>query len=525
MRITDLIRAVGDSTLRTRFAAYTAEPDVSEVVLDDGSIALTSHQIVLAIRAGDENDLVRRCAEAGCEVVVVGKDADVDEPDPASGLLVLETSIGWTQLFVLIRTMILTSHDEASPGEFDGTPSSVHGLADAIAVMVGGSVVLYDRAHRVIAHAVHGYPIDDVRRDTILGRRTPDQWIQRFTMDRTAYQTFAQPGKVVRVDDYPALRTRLRIAVHAGSDIIGEISVAEGTTPFGPDAEEALRRAAQLAVPTMLRHRQVGDVDAMTRDRSMRVLLCEGKYPTDYHPAVAPFETTHQVSTVALGVVSSQSDNIESQHMAAERLKHFLSLHVRALSPNAQVLYDAGTFYGVLPDPPVTAGSLERLAGTVLRQLNGMSVAANCALGESVTRLDELPGVKRRLDDLLELAYRKGAKHQTLTTDSHWAELVLLMASRGLDSLELPRSPLTVMEQLDDENRTDLVSTLRVYLESFGSVSTAASRLFLHSNTLRHRLARIAEVTGLDLDDPQQRLAVSLLLLAGRPSDTDATPT
>jgi DNA-binding PucR family transcriptional regulator len=81
------------------------------------------------------------------------------------------------------------------------------------------------------------------------------------------------------------------------------------------------------------------------------------------------------------------------------------------------------------------------------------------------------------------------------------------------------------MEQFDDENRTDLVSTLRVYLESFGSVSTAASRLFLHSNTLRHRLARIAEVTGLDLDDPQQRLAVSLLLLAGRPSDTDATPT
>ena len=136
--------------------------------------------------------------------------------------------------------------------------------------------------------------------------------------------------------------------------------------------------------------------------------------------------------------------------------------------------------------------------------------------------MSELPAVKRRLDDLLSVAAQKGARHQTLTTDSHWAELVLLMASRGLDSFELPRSPLRVLEEFDTDNGTEFVETLRVYLDSFGSVSAAANRLFLHSNTLRHRLSRITEVTGLDLDDPKQRLAVSLMLLIGRPLVIDS---
>jgi hypothetical protein len=513
MQLTDLMTALGDTVLRARFGPDAATLEVSEVVLDDGAIALAPSQIVLAIRPGGEDDLVRRCADAGCDVVVVSEGADVADPESGSGPLVLETPIGWTQLFVLIRTMLLASHDEAST-EFDGAPSSVHGLADAIAVMVGGSVVLYDRAHRVIAYAVHGHPIDDVRRDTILGRRTPDQWIERFTVDRTAYQTFAEPGSVVRVDDYSEMRTRLRIAVHAGSEIVGEISVAEGRCPFGPDAEDALRRAAQLAVPTMVRHRQASDVDAMALNRTLKALLCDGEFPADHHPAVAPFKTATQLATLAVGVAALASDDADSSTMAAARLLHFLSLHVRALSPNALVLYDNGVFYGVLPDPAVAPASLHRLAGTVLRQLNGMNVTANFAVGEPVSGVAQLPAAKRRLDDLLGIAGRHGAKHQTLTTDSHWAELVLLMASRGLTPVDLPTSPLQVLRDVDRDNRTDFVETLRVYLDSFGSVSASANRLFLHSNTLRHRLSRITELTGLDLDDPKQRLAVSLMLLA-----------
>jgi hypothetical protein len=51
----------------------------------------------------------------------------------------------------------------------------------------------------------------------------------------------------------------------------------------------------------------------------------------------------------------------------------------------------------------------------------------------------------------------------------------------------------------DAEHQSDLVHTLRVYLDCSGSWKRAAERLHLHVNTLRYRIDRIGELTGRDL--------------------------
>jgi hypothetical protein len=51
----------------------------------------------------------------------------------------------------------------------------------------------------------------------------------------------------------------------------------------------------------------------------------------------------------------------------------------------------------------------------------------------------------------------------------------------------------------DAEHESDLVHTLRVYLDCSGSWKRAAERLHLHVNTLRYRIDRIGELTGRDL--------------------------
>lgn len=49
-------------------------------------------------------------------------------------------------------------------------------------------------------------------------------------------------------------------------------------------------------------------------------------------------------------------------------------------------------------------------------------------------------------------------------------------------------------------------------------MATAAKRLVLHPNTLRYRLRRARERFGVDLDDPDTRLMMSLVVrLVGRP--------
>jgi DNA-binding PucR family transcriptional regulator len=502
--VSQLLQAIGDGPLRAR-GTTLHDPDLNEVLLDDQVTSLGAGQIVLGIRPGAEQDLVDRAAAAGCPAVVVGSDAQVE---PAECVVVLESDVAWTQLFVLLRTMLLASHDEASD---DTGPSSVHGLADAVAVMVGGSVVLYDRAHRVIAYSVQGHPIDEVRRDAILGRRTPDQWVRRFTVDRTAYETYADPGRVVRVAEYEEMRTRLRIAVHTGNEVIGEISVGEGSTPFGPHAEQALQRAARLAVPVTLRHRRAQDVEKTTRERTIRQLLRDGTLPTG---AFGDAGEGRDVFLLGFGLdAAPEQRTTPGDELASERFGHFLSLHLGAIDPASLVAQLDGVYWAVVP---FGSGSVERLtksAHAALNQLDRMGVHANAALGGRAVAAVDAPATKHTIEDLLAVARAGGGTGRVMTPDTSWAELVLVGACRGVsESGKLASSPIDVLLEHDRRSDSDLVGTLAVFLDEFGSVSASASRLFLHPNTLRHRIQRISEVSGLDLDDSNQRLAAAILL-------------
>ena len=55
------------------------------------------------------------------------------------------------------------------------------------------------------------------------------------------------------------------------------------------------------------------------------------------------------------------------------------------------------------------------------------------------------------------------------------------------------------------------MATLRAYLET-GEQQHAAQRLRVHPNTLRYRLDRIREITGLDLENPETRLNLAVAM-------------
>jgi hypothetical protein len=71
----------------------------------------------------------------------------------------------------------------------------------------------------------------------------------------------------------------------------------------------------------------------------------------------------------------------------------------------------------------------------------------------------------------------------------------------------------------DQAHRTALVQTLRTFLDVDGSVNATARELFLHPNSLRHRLKRIHELTGADprVFDERVALAVGLWAWEQRP--------
>ena len=63
---------------------------------------------------------------------------------------------------------------------------------------------------------------------------------------------------------------------------------------------------------------------------------------------------------------------------------------------------------------------------------------------------------------------------------------------------------------------TDLLETLATLLDSSGSIEATARALFVHPNTVRYRIRRIAEVTGYHPADARGAYVLRLSLTLGR---------
>ncbi|MGH1550805.1 PucR family transcriptional regulator [Leifsonia poae] len=66
----------------------------------------------------------------------------------------------------------------------------------------------------------------------------------------------------------------------------------------------------------------------------------------------------------------------------------------------------------------------------------------------------------------------------------------------------------------DAQHRTDLVQTLAAYFDSGGNYDRTSALLVIHRSTLRYRLHRIRELSGLELNDPDVRLNMHIALRA-----------
>jgi hypothetical protein len=105
-------------------------------------------------------------------------------------------------------------------------------------------------------------------------------------------------------------------------------------------------------------------------------------------------------------------------------------------------------------------------------------------------------------------AARVAAAVPRLSPVAHWAELG---AWRLVTDLSGPDP--AVVPLLADPLLTE---TAEVFLDGGGSASRAAETLRVHRQTLYYRLARIAELTGLDLADGDARLLLHASLRAAR---------
>jgi hypothetical protein len=160
---------------------------------------------------------------------------------------------------------------------------------------------------------------------------------------------------------------------------------------------------------------------------------------------------------------------------------------------------------GPLSEPAVRT-HVERLVHRV-RDLSAGRFDCVAGIGTDVAGLD------RAVESAVQARLARRAAATVLgTAVASWAELgpygvLLRIPDDDLDETALPAE----VRQLRDIDRDGhLTRTLRVYLDHGCNGPAAAGALHIHRTTLYYRLGRIAELTGLDLDDGRTRLTLHL---------------
>jgi hypothetical protein len=489
---------------------------------------------------------VRSAEEAAELLAVLGKHAAAGlvlrSPAPlsaeviaaveASGvpLLGLTRGASWTQLAALLRSL-LSEGDIGDDGQdtLGGLPSGdLFSVANAVAALIDAPVTIEDRSSRVLAFSGRQDEADQSRVETILGRQVPERYSQLLTelgvfreLYRSEDPVYVVPEPDGRLPDFTL--PRAAVAVRAGDEVLGSIWAAV-RDPLTPDRARAMRDAARLVALHLLRIRAGADVSRRLRADLVSTALEGGSGAFE---AMRRLRLADQpVVVVALAV----ADPAERS-----RLADGLAMHLSAIHPRCAAALVGDVAYGLIPvtGTPATGGEgggegevrAARIAADFLDRVGDRSRSA-IGVGQVASDPAGLPAARACADRVLRVLRAQWSGDSPEASERRVARLadvhaqVLLMELRDLAAAhgDRPTGPVARLAAYDAEHDTNLVATLRAWLDAFGDVAAASAAMYVHPNTFRYRLRRVTEVSAIDLADPEQRFATMLELRVVHPA-------
>jgi GAF domain-containing protein len=520
LTLAEVLRSLQGELLRVARADDAGATAVADVTIYDPADPRSVHAgaIVLGVGLGDREGeaiaLVDRAGRAGAAAIVLRVAGEPPqrllEIAAGAGLAVLSvgTEVGWGHVYSLVRSA-LAGVGAAAEGEALGVRvGDLFALSDAIAAAIGGPVTIEDPQARVLAYSNLDQPIDDARRQTILGRMPPLDWQQRI--EEAGVARHLRSGEGAIRFDAPGLSARLAAPVRAGGEMLGAVWVAAGAAPFGDEAAEELERLAPLAAVHLLAHRASEDIRRRTRGAFIREVL-EGRGGEGMLRVDGPF-------TVMAFEVSAPDPASPSP----ERLLGVVSLYAEGLHRDAMCAFLDGRVWALVPG--TARGRLAEAARlTVERVQRSLGVELHAGVGLSVPRLADVPRSRRSAEQALQVVARRPARGPVVMieeVEAHAVMLELLDLAAGRPSLLAGR--LSHLIEHDRDHGTEYVVTLRAYLDAACDIRRAGEALGLHPNSVRYRVRRLVEISGIDLLDPDERVVTELQLRLVRSDEAGA---
>lgn len=520
-----MLMTLGDSLVEVQAAPAGLDVEIQGVALLDPEDPPTAQPgelvLVIGARGRAASPALRAAGRDGAAAVVVkldgaGQAAALSETAAEAGvaLLSLRSEARWEQVHALARAAL----DDAPPGD-DGAGAEegdLFSLAQTTAVLTGGIVSIEDAANRVLAYSrsTDSDEIDDLRRRSILGWQGPEAYLAKLR-EWGVFQHLHSSDRVIGIDSHPELgiRRRLAVAIRSGERQLGTIWVQEGSTQLSEHSERALLGAARVAAHHLVRRRRELS-DDLTLTRTLLAGLLEGS--TGPQPLATHLGLDATRPAAVLGFSYGTAEAVTAPELTHTEVTNLISVQIAARHRSALVTQVDPRIYVLLPQLPrsidtdTLRGWAQEITDAARRHL-GLPLRGS--IGCLVSGLGRAPDSRREADRILDAMLGAGVAAAVAALPDIQAEVLISEMLTLLAAHPEIRDPrLTALVAHDSRHQGQLAESLLAYLNCFGDVRAAAAQLHVHRNTLRYRIRRAEELTGLDLSRPDQRLLAMLQL-------------
>jgi sugar diacid utilization regulator/putative methionine-R-sulfoxide reductase with GAF domain len=334
----------------------------------------------------------------------------------------------------------------------------------------------------------------------------------------------AQAGaREVRINAGRPARALDVVPVRAGPDVLGLLAVGvDETTVDSHGRRRALEHGSTVLALELAKERAAAEVERRLRGDLVEELLAGGLEGDEAERVARQAERLgHRLPQRAWVVVLEPDDAETEAALAArgqqDRLDAALDGLVRSRLPGALTLVRSASAVFLVPDEIASdLAAVEKLAGQILAA--GAPVmkpgTGSVGIGNVANSVGELARSHLEARQALRLTRRAGGRARVASYRSLGAFRLLLEVQSPEALRRFVDELLGALLQYAQSRDTPLLETLEALSAARWVRRAAARQLGIHINSMSYRVERIQSLTGLQLDDPETRVAISIALRA-----------
>jgi sugar diacid utilization regulator/putative methionine-R-sulfoxide reductase with GAF domain len=334
----------------------------------------------------------------------------------------------------------------------------------------------------------------------------------------------AQAGaREVRINAGRPARALDLVPVRAGPDVLGLLAVGvDEKTVDSHGRRRALEHGSTVLALELAKERAAAEVERRLRGDLVEEVLAGGLEGDEAERVARQAERLgHRLPHRAWVVVLEPDDDETEAALAArgrqDRLDAVLAGLVRSRLPDALTLVRSASAVFLVPDeiaPDLAA--VEKLAGQILAGAAPVMKpgSASVGIGNLANSVGELARSHLEARQALRLTRRAGGRGRVASYRSLGAFRLLLEVQSPEALRRFVDELLGTLLRYAQSRDTPLLETLEALSAARWIRRAAARNLGIHINSMSYRVERIESLTGLQLDDPETRVAISIALRA-----------